>query len=62
MRCGLSRVVAPGTSLDGAKVELAILSLGEMVDSAYALREMFAPEQLDQAMTRFHEIESARAT
>lgn len=58
-RCGVSRVIARGTSAEGAEVEVALLDLAEMVDGTLTRAELFAVEQLEQATTRFHEIESS---
>ena len=58
-RCGLSRVVARGTSTEGAEVDVQLLALGVMVDGALVRCELFGVEHLDQATARFHEIESS---
>ncbi|MEQ1788134.1 MAG: hypothetical protein ABL966_13855, partial [Acidimicrobiales bacterium] len=58
-RCNVSRVIARGTSTEGAEVEVQLLDLGEMVDGTLVRVEFFALEQLDQATARFHEIEAS---
>ena len=54
-RCVLASTFASGTSPDGLYIEFPLLSLGLGVERR---SEIFAPEQLDLALARFHELEA----
>ena len=54
-RCVLASTFASGTSPDGLYIEFPLLSLGL---GAERRSEIFAPEQLDLALARFHELEA----
>jgi class 3 adenylate cyclase len=58
-RCALSRHLAKGTSAEGAAVELETLVITEMRDGRFVRSETFAPDQLDEALARFEELEGS---
>jgi hypothetical protein len=57
-RWALTRQMAYGTSSDGAEVERPSLILAELTDGRFSRTETFAPEQLDEALARFTELEA----
>jgi hypothetical protein len=54
----LSRHTALGTSTQGAEVEFAALMLTDTRDGRFTHSEIFAPEQLAEALARFDELEA----